>query len=86
METKDAELLKIWQNNKSFQTKHTQWNYEIWSIAKKVYCKHKAGKSCLKVARDFIKTRRLIKIDMRKEMEEAKLSYMTKKHGKMKKS
>ena len=52
---------------------------QILSIAKKVHCKHKTWKSCLKVIRKLWKVRRQIKIDMTKEKEEDKLSYMNKK-------
>ena len=46
---------------------------------KKVYCRHITRKSCLKVVRKLRKARRQFKIEMTKENEEDKLSYMTKK-------
>ena len=54
-ETEDVELLKTWKSNKSFQTKYTEWNSKILRIAKKVYCKHKTWKSCLKVVKKLRK-------------------------------
>ena len=46
---------------------------------KKVYCEHQTRKSCIEIVTKLRKARRQIKIDMAKEREEDKLSYMTKK-------
>ena len=77
METEDAVLLKYGKVANHSKQNILNGTPKYRQLLKK-YCKHKTRKSCLKVVR-LRKARRQIKIEMTKEKEEDKLSYIKKK-------